>query len=138
MFETFKALLTVFFFYDTVLLTPEPIHLSEAVEIQHPSSLQAITTGARIVLNLHNGTTNKNRLYLQSVYPKGCVSAEIVTNEGEVVMLEHAGFSTTKESIGITLYPSGGFPTDITFKKITIRPKMDIGKVSVQWINFSL
>jgi hypothetical protein len=140
-----KELFLILFFSKTVLLTPVPVNISGEVVIRPEKSLEAITPGASLQIDVSDfigrmkikeaGIFELEEI-LNKRIPEGSVTATLHGPQGEKVVLNKSGISKAKDIARLSLYADSGIPTNVAFNKIIITSNTELIGVKVYWKNF--
>lgn len=140
-----KELFLILFFSKTVLLTPVPVNISGEVVIRPEKSLEAITSGASLDIDVSDfigqmkikeaGIFEVEEIIKKRI-PEGSVTATLHGSQGEEVVLNKSGISKAKDVARLSLYADSGIPTNVAFNKITITSDTELRGVKVYWKNF--
>jgi hypothetical protein len=139
--EFFKIL----FFSKVLLLTPNPINITNKVEISPAEPLKAITAGASLQLDvsgifapIKGEDIHKVNQEILEKFPSGTIHAKLITEDEKLVTLEYLGhYSYAEKNLRLILERSPGVPTNIKFNKVLIESDISLKDVKIFWKNFS-
>ncbi len=132
-----KELFLLIFFLKTILLTPDPVTISNnALEIFPEKPLKAITGGAAIYIDVSNyGNKKVSFDEIRKKFPERSVHGKLVTKNGKEIILRHQGFSTSNDEIRLIVGGIESVPTDTKFVKVVLWSEKELKDVKVIWIN---
>lgn len=140
-----KEFFLILFFSKTVLLTTAPIDLFGEKILVPDESLNAITQGASIQIdvsdyiahsNLTGGGLVENQKQLNELIPQGSMKAILFGTDGSQKQLDHIGFSWSPNDTRVVLTSTSGIPTDREFNKVIITSCVNLKSVRVYWKNY--
>ncbi len=132
-----KEYFLLLFFLKTVLLTPDPVTISNnAFEIFPEKPLKAITGGAVIYIDVSN-YVNKEVGFdeIENKFPERSVHGRLVEKNGKGIKLRHQGFSTSNNEIRLIISGVKSIPTNIKFVKVVLWSEKELKDVKVIWKN---
>lgn len=135
-----KTLLLILFFGKWVLLTPEPVDLTEKwIELTPKKPISAITGGAAI----HVDVTQEIGYVpdfgkLKIIIPPHTVTAELIPETGPPISITNTSYTYSDKEVALIVDGAGSMPTDIKFKKVRIRSSRHIKRASVTWRNYKM
>ena len=130
------GLLKALFFGGRVMLSPEPIVLTEAWHRISPAEpFEALNVGAELQVVLE--TNLDQRLNLMERMRRAeaftsCTSGTLVTADGQTVELQTSGVATS-ETETMLLYTSASLPTDTDFTAAFVKSTCLPKPVTVHW-----
>ena len=135
-----KTFFLLLFFSKTLLLTPDPINLSQDwMQIVPQRPLTAITSGATIIIDITSIVgEEKNIATLERTFPRGTVEAKLIRDDGTEVTLHDGFFAYSEHQCWILLSGDGPVPTSVRFVKVLVRGSPILRGVKVSWKNFQL
>jgi len=139
-----KEFFLILFLGKSVLLTPTPIDLVDAVTLEFGEPVSAVTSGAHLRIDVTHSVPRSIDLanvvgvldYLATQYPDGSLTATLTANTGEVQFLEHVGGSSDGKTAELTVSSSKGVPTGIDFSELKIVTSAPLPAVTVTWQNY--
>ena len=140
-----KALFLILFFGKSVVLTPEPIDIVGEVTFQLPEPVSAITRGAHVRIDVTRSLPSNIDTddviavldYLRDEFPDGSVTATLVTESGQMTILDRVGGSTGGEVAELTLWSLSGVDTGVDFSELKIETTIRLEGVTVLWQNYT-
>ncbi|NOS76177.1 MAG: hypothetical protein HOP36_16895 [Methyloglobulus sp.] len=133
----------ILLFSKVMLLTPEPIDIFGVAEFKLKQPLTAITTGARIEINISSmieprqaGRSELERR-IKSEFPVGSIEATLIGKDKQQVRLRYdANYAYSQNEVELTLAADGGVPINIEFEKLIIVSRIKLKSVLVSWRNY--
>lgn len=130
-----------FWFLDSlILLTPQNVDIQDFLILTPKKPITAVTERARIRIDVQpmlpkrfNSFDNSS----DSIFPEGCVVAEISNNKKNTYMLTSSNrlSPSSDGSIGLMLY-NGQIPVEIKFDKVEIHTTCPLKNVKIYWDNY--
>ena len=147
-----KTFFLLLFFSKTILLTPDPVALTNSwLEISPPKSFSAITEGASIMIQVPvedsriKGIDKDSDIFsqLSRMFPPDTIEAILTDSNRNDIILSKRDFSisdfnlTREDSIWISLTTKSGLiPTNVDFVSVKVRSDSEINNVKILWKNF--
>ncbi len=137
-----KEFLLAIFFSEVVLLTPQPIDVRQQVELRSESTIEAISPGAAIEIEVSNlvGTVSgisEREKRISELFQPGSLIAELRSEGAAPVVLRYEGsFAWADEGVWLSLVSPEGVPTGVEFESILIKSELLLEDVSIRWRNF--
>ena len=139
-----KEFFLILFFARMVLLTPEPVDLHGQLVLTPAKSLEAITPGASIQIDVSSlikwGEKEDIlafRKRLEGRFPSGGIGARLIGRDSQEVVLRYEGNHQFNESsVMLSLYADEGVPTNIEFTKVILESDVELKGVRVFWKNY--
>ena len=136
-------LLKAIFLGGTTLIVPTPIEIGpEWVTVTPKEPLTAITPGATLYFDVTSALPSSinvtDRLEQgNTLFPKGCAQAQLITKAGKVVSLSSTGVAVSNTKTFLLLSTDIGVPTDAAFSTVRVCADCGVGRTPVYWKNFS-
>ncbi|KAF7786187.1 hypothetical protein PRUB_a0668 [Pseudoalteromonas rubra] len=130
-------------FSSQTIINTTPINVNEiptTIVLEEPIS--AINQGAKIEVDIthivgkyENVVAGLNNI--SEAYPKGCLKAELITNDGKVALLDETGGSVGQDKSYVTFHTFKPIPTGVEFSTIKVSSCNPISEVTLIWLNSS-
>lgn len=139
--------LTILLFAKTIALMPSPVDLTGRHVFSAHEDLEALTSGASIEIDVSKliASSAKRPLdiidtpnQLRRQLPLGSVKVELVSPTGEVLQLEDAGFTISRDSARLIFSAPRRMPTKVTWRSVAIESQATIPRAQIFWKNARL
>ena len=129
----------------SIVLTPEPINLSGTHEISLTAPIKAVSSGARIGVDVSSIVSIRPdeslvdfRDRVGREFPSMSMSALLQSSEGKSIKLIYSGnVEIGKSTVVLSLTSGNAFPTNQAFNRLTVTSTVQAKGVKVIWTNYS-
>lgn len=127
------------FFSKLILLTPDPISLSEEWTFIIPKEpISAITEGAAIRIDVSKYIIDKWSFEeVDSKFPNGSIKGELISDNGLIFEIENKHSAHNRDEVHLIIDSNKSVPTDVKFIKVALKSSKLIKDVKVYWRNFN-
>jgi len=144
MIESIITFIKILFLSEALLLTAEPISISDSYTLVLKKELNVITEGASLQIEISKFLKEKEieRNYfttgISDIIPPKSITADMYYKNKKIITLTLSkGIGFSKEKIFIYLTNSKEINSDMKFDKIIIRTKLELKHISLTWLNAS-
>ena len=136
------TLVKMMLFGSSTLLTNVPIDIgNEDTGVNLKESLDVVTSGAHLELDITSYITSDDLMekfnQIEQFYPKGCVVAEMETQDSLNVEFSDSVGAVGDEDIVLKLFSKKQLSEDKEFISLKIRSCREISITTVTWSNWS-
>ncbi len=130
------TLFKLIFFLETVLIAPTPITInSEWISIKPETSLEAITGGASVYVDVTQYLEPMNFSDKSNKLPDGIIEGKLIQKNGNEIALINTGESHSNDSVWSIVSSSKPIPTDVEFVEVKLKSQSVFKNVNVYWKN---
>ena len=123
-------------FLETILLTPEPIHIGNdwiSITPEHP--IKAITGGAAIYIDVTKYIAPFDWDTSSEHFQEGVVQGRLIKLDGSEITLANSGTSHDNDFVWLIVDSEAPLPTNVEFVHIKLRSTKPIESALVYWKN---
>lgn len=123
------------------IINTTPINVNETpttIVLEEPIS--AINYGAKIEVDITHIVGKYENVVagldnISEAYPKGCLKAELITNDGKVVLLDETGGGVGQDKSYVIFHTFKPIPTGFEFSTIKVSSCNPISEATLIWRN---